>query len=90
MCIRDRAHGRADGGKGPGPMGPGPFAKLLNECVSQRSYFLSASLNSSMNLFLGGDISNDTKNYYYAYLYLANSANQRGGAKRIITIFSIP
>ena len=39
MCIRDR---------GPGP---GPFAKLLNEFVSQRSYFLLASLNYLMNLF---------------------------------------
>ena len=33
--------------------GPGPFAKLLNEFVSQRSYFLLASLNYLMNLFLG-------------------------------------
>ena len=41
-----RAHGRADGGKGAGP-----FAKLLNEFVSQRSYFLLASLNYLMNLF---------------------------------------
>ena len=32
-------------------MGPGPFAKLLNEFVSQRSYFLLASLNYLMNLF---------------------------------------
>ena len=47
-----RAHGRADGGKGPGP-----FANLLNEFVSQRSYFLLASLNYLMNLFLGGAIS---------------------------------
>ena len=31
--------------------GPGPFAKLLNEFVSQRSYFLLASLNYLMNLF---------------------------------------
>ena len=37
--------------------GPGPFAKLLNEFVSQRSYFLLASLNYLMNLFLGGAIS---------------------------------
>ena len=37
-------------GTGPGP-GPGPFAKLLNEFVSQRSYFLLASLNYLMNLF---------------------------------------
>ena len=45
------------------PEGPGPRAralgpaKLLNEFVSQRSYFLLASLNYLMNLFLGGDIS---------------------------------
>ena len=32
-------------------LGPGPFAKLLNEFVSQRSYFLLASLNYLMNLF---------------------------------------
>ena len=41
-------------GPGPGPAlgpGPGPFAKLLNEFVSQRSYFLLASLNYLMNLF---------------------------------------
>ena len=47
-------------GPGPGPAlgpGPGPFAKLLNEFVSQRSYFLLASLNYLMNLFLGGAIS---------------------------------
>ena len=31
--------------------GPGPFAKLLNEFVSQRSFFLLASLNYLMNLF---------------------------------------
>ena len=37
--------------------GPGPFAKLLNELVAQRSYFLLASLNYLMNLFLGGAIS---------------------------------
>ena len=34
--------------QGPGPV---PFAKLLNEFVSQRSYFLLASLNYLMNLF---------------------------------------
>ena len=32
-------------------------AKLSNEFVSQRSYFLLASLNYLMNLFLGGAIS---------------------------------
>ena len=37
--------------------GPGPFAKLLNEFVSQRSYFLLASLNYLTHLFLGGAIS---------------------------------
>ena len=51
---------------GPGPMalgpwalgpGLGPFAKLLNEFVSQRSYFLLASLSYLMNLFLGGAMS---------------------------------
>ena len=51
VCVVDAAAARA---LGPGP---GPFAKLLNEFVSQRSYFLLASLNYLMNLFLGGAIS---------------------------------
>ena len=57
-----RAGPRAGPGPGPRPTGgrtaeralgpgPGPFAKLLNEFVSQRSYFLLASLNYLMNLF---------------------------------------
>ena len=47
-----RAGGRRKGpwARAQGP-GPGPFAKLLNEFVSQRSYFLLASLNYLMNLF---------------------------------------
>ena len=49
-------NGRAGSGRALGP-GPGPFAKLLKNCVSQRSYFLLASLNYLMNLFLGGAIS---------------------------------
>ena len=36
-----RADGRRAGGR---RKGPGPFAKLLNEFVSQRSYFLLAEL----------------------------------------------
>ena len=47
---------RSGGGRHAGP-GPGPFAKLLNEFVSQRSCFLLASLNYLMNFFLGGAIS---------------------------------
>ena len=43
-----RAHG---GRAAERALGPGPFAKLLNEFVSQRSYFLLASLNYLMNLF---------------------------------------
>ena len=48
--ARARAHGGRAAERALGP-GPGPFSKLLYEFVSQRSYFLLASLKHLMNLF---------------------------------------